>query len=408
MRPARRRREGSARTLVAEGHELTDHKARKHLVRERMARTGESFTTAHRQVTTRRSGALAEPGLVPGYPAFGAEVHGPSALARHLLGQEGLDITEPIACGLGGGIGFLYAVFEYRTLPYPLLTIVAQHHPQPWLDAVTSHLGVRTTTVTSASARTALAKMDAALGAGRPAFTAVARGLIPWNTATTSEMEAAEAHPVVVAGRDGADYLLDDGVTVPRRIGREVFGEAWAGYRKGRFALTTVETLPEGIDLATGIRASLRTTTSHLTGPVLGNYFDVNMGFSGMAELVTELRDSTTKRGWSQRFSGPAAFEAAMTRLAECLMWQYTAPGATRPLYAQFLEQAAGISGLNLAPAVKKAARSGEIWTRTAELASTADPSDDPTTVFTELADLVEEARELEIAMVRDIRSALD
>lgn len=114
---------------------MTDHRSRKHLVRERMTRTGESYTTAHRHVTARRHADQPEiPGLVTGYPAFGAEQHGPSALSRHLLAQAGLDLSEPMACGLGGGIGFLYAVFEYKAVPYPLLTIVAQHHPQPWFE----------------------------------------------------------------------------------------------------------------------------------------------------------------------------------------------------------------------------------------------------------------------------------
>ena len=57
------------------------------------------------------------------------EEHRPSSLCRHLLAHAGLELSEPMVCGLGGGIGFLYAIFEYRTEPNPLLTIVAQHHP---------------------------------------------------------------------------------------------------------------------------------------------------------------------------------------------------------------------------------------------------------------------------------------
>ena len=373
-----------------------------------MSRTGESYTTAHRHITSRTtapSDRAQIPGVVPGYSAFGAEEHGPSALSRHLLGQAGLDLSEPLVCGLGGGIGFLYAVFEYKSVPYPLLTIVAQHHPQPWFEAVTDHLGVTTETITSASERTALTKLDASLDSGRPALIVVGRGLMPWHSGV-SEIEAADAYPVVVAGRVDSEYLIDDVDPDPRRIGRDQLGAAWAAHRKGRFGLTTVQNLPEPVDLPAATRAALLTTTKHLTGPVLGNYFDVNMGLSGMAKLVTELRDTTTKTGWARRFSSPTAFELGMSRLADCLTWQHTAPGGTRPIYARFLTEAASITGLDLHPAAMTAARSGEVWTQIADLAGSAGQRDNPAAVFKAIADLAEQACAMETTLVREIQDA--
>ena len=386
---------------------MTDHRSRKQLIRERMSHTGESYTTAHRHVTARRRTAPIPPaGLIEGYPAFGAEQHAPSALSRHLLGQAGLEISEPMACGLGGGIGFLYAIFEYRAMNYPLLTIVAQHHPQPWFDAVTAHLGISTETATSSTTRTALAKLDAAVDAGRPALIVVARGSLPWHSGV-SEMEAADAYPVVVAGRSGGEYLVDDRADEPRRITRDELSVAWAAHRKGRFALTTVGRPMTAVELPAAIRAALRTTTAHLTGPVLGNYFDANMGLAGMAKLVAGLRDTSTKNGWSRRFSGPKAFEAAMTRLAECLTWQYTAPGATRPLYAEFLNEAATTADLPLTDAAHSCDQAGEIWTRIADLAGQAGPETDPATIFGHIADLAAAACEQETLMVQQIGAAL-
>ena len=384
---------------------MTDHRSRKQLVRERMARTGESYTTAHRHVTARRTAGQI-PGLVAGYPAFGAEQHQPSALSRHLLAQAGLDVSEPMACGLGGGIGFLYAVFEYKTVPYPMLTIVAEHHPQPWFEAVTEHLGVATTRTTSSSPRTALSKLDTVLDEGRPALIVVGRGLMPWHEGV-SDLEAADAYPVVVAGRTGNDYLVDDKIEQPRRIDRQALGAAWAAHRKGRFALTTVAALPPRVDLDSAIRAALGTTTAHLTGPVLGNYFDANVGLAGMAKLVAELRDTTTKTGWAKRLSAPLPFEMGMRRLAECLTWQHTAPGATRPMYAQFLTEAIRSTGLDLLPAAVSAQQAGETWIRVADLAGSTGPGDDPVAIFGAIADLVDGAVRTETALVQQIRDAL-
>jgi hypothetical protein len=158
---------------------MTTSRSLKRLVRERMARTGERYTTAHRHVTARRANGIPA-GVTPGCPAFGPEAHQPSALVRHLLAQAALDLTEPMVCGLGGGIGFLYAVFEYREVDHPLLTIVAQHHPQPWFDAVRESLGLTATTVTSSSAAPALRKLDDALDGGRAELLSVGcRGTTP-------------------------------------------------------------------------------------------------------------------------------------------------------------------------------------------------------------------------------------
>ena len=141
---------------------MTEQRALKQLVRERMARTGESYTTAHRHVA-------------------GAKVHRhrESALVRRMLSASGIDLSEPMVCGLGGGIGFLYAVFDYQAVDLPLLTIVTQHHPMPWWEAVAGHLGVAPTSVRSSAPAPAIVKVRRALDEGRPALILVARGLLP-------------------------------------------------------------------------------------------------------------------------------------------------------------------------------------------------------------------------------------
>lgn len=384
---------------------MTEHKSRKHLVRERMARTGESYSTAHRHVSAHRP-TMPAPASVTRYPAIRSGQHQPSTLARHLLEQAGLPLSEPMACGLGGGIGFLYAIFDYRTVPHPLLTLVMQHHPQPWFEAVTGHLGVATATATSSSANAALGKLDAALDAGRPAWIVVGRGLLPWHR-DVPDLEAADAFPVVVAGRVGDEFVIDDG-DQPRLIGREALGAAWAAHRRARFALTTVAEVPGDLDLGRAITGALTTTLDHLTGPVLGNYFDANMGHRGLAKFSTDLRDRTTKAGWSRRFSEPDAFAIALQRLAECVTWQHTAAGGTRPLFGDFLAQAATIAPLDLLPAALSARRAGEIWIQVADLAGDRDRHPDRRQLLDQLADLVDAALSVETTMVQQIRGSLE
>lgn len=349
------------------------------LVRERMELTGESRGTKHR----------------------------PSAHARHLLARAGLEVSEAMACGLGGGIGFMYVVFEYKQVSHPLLTIVAQHHPEPWLEAVSRHLGVRMSSVTSSTPAAALGKLDATLQRSQAAQLTVGRGLLPWHEGVP-EMEAAAPYEVLVVGRDGDDYLVDDGADTPDRLTASELSAAWAAHRKGRFAIVTFDPITEPVDLPAAVRAAIATTVAHLTGPVLGHAFDVNFGLSGMAKLVSELRDTKSKTGWLKRFGNPEAFRVGMTRLDECLTWQYTAEGATRPLYARFLAEADSTTDLDLERAAADAAVAGEEWRTVAETARAARASGaDPSATFADLADRVEAALARERSLVSNLASAL-
>src|SRR6266511_3846703 len=295
---------------------MTEQKNLKKLVRERMARTGETYTTARRHVLARRPG---QPGLR----------HRESRLVAHLLAQAGYlaphtgkPYTEAMVCGLGGGIGFLHAVFEYADIP-PLITIVIQHHPY-----------------------------------------------------------------VVVTGRSGDTLAGLDRGDAPVPIGRAQFAQAWSGHKKGRHHRVTV-TPGTPVDLPAAIRAAIATTVAHLTGPVLGNNFDVNFGFSGMSRLAASLRDGRTKAGWLHRFAAPNAFAAGLRRLHDCLEVEYTAPGGTRPLYADYLAEAAGVLDGDATDRLREAAeelrRSGEQWSALAGRAAEASDS------LGELADLTQQ-----------------
>ncbi|MBG0560138.1 BtrH N-terminal domain-containing protein [Actinoplanes aureus] len=373
---------------------MTSHRNLKRLVRERAARTGESYTTARRNLLAR----AAQPGLVPGYDTFGggshlanadphataggphlgdldtsSEHHESTLLARllrqagHRAPHTGKPYTEATLCGLAGGIGFLYSVFAYTGLP-PILTIVAQHHPDPWAQSALERLGLGYEVRHSTAAGPARRDLDAMIDQGRPVLCVVGRGGLPWHQ-PASALDT-DPYQVVVAGRDGGDYLVDDLADTLHVVPADVLVAAWSAHRKGRHERLIVSPPDKPVDLPASMRAAIATTVAHLIGPVLGNAFDVNMGFSGMARLVTDLRDRRTKRGWTRRFSEPGALAFALLRLYECLELQYTAPAGTRPLYATFLDEAAEVLG---EPRIGRAAglfrTAGEHWSAVADAA---------------------------------------
>lgn len=344
---------------------MTEHKALKRLVRERMARFGESYTTARRHVLARASRAALPAGVLAGYDTFGVAWHRESALVAHVLRQAGVPHTEPMIAGLAGGIGFMYAVFEYTDMP-PLLTIVAQHHPEPWAPAALGRLRVPFTEQHSGKPAAALKKLYAELDAGRPVLCTVDRSRLPWHGMEPGY--GMDPYLVAVAGRDGDTLFVDDEAPHPNEIGTDEFLSAWSAHKKGRHQMLVVTGKPPAdLDLAGAIRDAVATTVRHLTGPVLGNNFDVNFGFSGMTKLAAQLRDTKTKNGWTKRFGEPVPFYHGIRRLYECLELEYTAPGATRPTYARFLDEAATVVPDT---AYREAAglfdRSGVMWSQLA------------------------------------------
>jgi hypothetical protein len=359
---------------------MTEHKHFKRLVRERMAGTGESYTTARRHLLAaagRERASTLPPGLVAGYDAFGGGQHRLSALVAHLLRQAGHSaphtgepFTEAMVAGLGGGIGFMYAVFEYKDWP-PMMTIVAQHHPQPWLPAVLGRLGVSYRQEHSTATKPALAALHRALDGGRPVYCTVDLTALPWHAGQAAHSEV--PYEVVVAGRHDGTLYLDDSSVVPLALPEQDFASAWARHRKGRHHRITVDSAPAPIDLRGAVRDAISTTVAHLTGPVLSNSFDSNFGFSGMAKLAAQLRDGRTRKGWAKRFGSPVNFFHGVRRLYECLELQFTAPGATRPLYADFLDEAAPVLGR---PVLGEAAglfrESGVAWSNVAQRAAEA------------------------------------
>jgi hypothetical protein len=373
---------------------MTQHRHLKNLIRERMTRTGESYTTARRHliVTAARANAGAlPPGLVPRYDTFGGGRHRLSTLASHLLRQAGhvaphtgKPFSEAMLTGLAGGIGFMYAVFEYAGWP-PLMTIVAQHHPDPWLPAILRRLAIGHTEQHSGSPRPALAALHRELDRGRPVYCTVDLTALPWHAGETAF--SGTPYEVVVAGRHDGRILIDDRAVTPAALDEPEFAAAWSGHRKGRHHRTVLEPgpSPTAAVLCAGLRDAIATTVAHLTGPVLGHSFDSNFGLSGMAKLVAQLRDTRTRSGWARRFGSPVDFFHGVRRLHECLELQFTAPGGTRPLYADFLDEAAPILG---APALHEAAvtfrESGTLWSR---LAARAAEATDGLGAYTELCE---------------------
>ena len=102
---------------------MTRQRDFKSLVRERMAKTGERYTTARTHLLARTirhsQPAKAFPGVLSGYDTFGGQQPGTGAIHNVLrfvgiASALGAPPSEAMINGLCGGPGFLYAVFDTK------------------------------------------------------------------------------------------------------------------------------------------------------------------------------------------------------------------------------------------------------------------------------------------------------
>ncbi|QIM18506.1 hypothetical protein G7066_07525 [Leucobacter coleopterorum] len=330
---------------------MTVRKAFKKRVREQIEVTGQSYAQAAEQLE-RSNPALATPKT----PGVQPDPHPASAVVVRLLKEAGLNLDPVTAFGVGGGIGFMYALFQYKEVPAPLLTLVCQHHPEPWATAILSRLEVAHTTATNKRDTQKL------LDAGQAVMLPLARGSVPW----AKQIKFAEREEIIVvatsASEDNAhqDLLVFDGRS-EHRMSRTELLEAYAVSPRKHPTLAISEGAVLPADLSGAINEGLAATVGAMTGPVLGNSFDVNFGLSGLSKWSEKVL-ATTKDGWNKAYGSD---ESWRSRLQECIDQEHTARSAGRPLFAQLLTT----QGLTTAAAHFE--RSGRLWRGVADRAAT-------------------------------------
>jgi hypothetical protein len=353
---------------------MTRQKHLKDAVRARMARTGERYTTAHRHLT----GAITpqqRPGVPAGYATFGGGRHHDSALLTNVLAaagvvaeHDGAPLDEPTVAGLAGGVGFMYFSFSYAG-ELPTMTVVPRIHPRPFIAGALERAGIAHRVVETSSAAKAARDLDAALAAGRTPVCTVDRAALP-HQAWADRFPGAEPYDVGVVGRHADHYLLDDECLDPISLPAGQFAAARAGHRKSKHRMLVIEDGATRVDVAAAAQASVAVTVHDLTEDVMPGNFAGNFGLRGLRKWADAVADHRGAKGWARLFDSGPAFAHAMRRLHDCLTHDHSSPGAMRPLYADFLTSAAGLTGN---PALREAAdgyaRAGELWDRIAETA---------------------------------------
>jgi hypothetical protein len=148
---------------------MTAHKHLKERIRARMARTGESYTTARRHVLN---------ALPPSDYQLTGGVHPDTHAIAGVLANRGMldpstgrPLSEAMVLGVGGGLGAGYILWEFKA--HDLRTLVlgfrnSWQYPDRWAAKTCQRLGVPADVHETGSARRAEEQLRAAVGQGVP------------------------------------------------------------------------------------------------------------------------------------------------------------------------------------------------------------------------------------------------
>jgi butirosin biosynthesis protein H-like/uncharacterized protein DUF4872 len=321
---------------------MTAHKHLKERIRARMARTGESYTTARRHVLNALPPAeyRLDGGLHPDTSAIAGVLANRGLLAPH----TGQPLSEAMVLGAGGGLGAGYILWEFkahdrRTLVFGFRN--SWQYPDRWAKKTCQRLGVPAAVHETGSARRADEELRAAVGQGVPAIAWADQQLLGYRH-LPDWLEGHGGHPVVVYGIDDAagTALIQDRNRAPLTVPLDTLAAARARVVSYRRRLLVLDAPAAELDtdrLIRAVRDGLAEQVEHLGRR--SDSFSLP-AFRKWARLLTDTRNA---KAWPKVFADRVSLFGACVSVYENLAPTGSGGGHLRGLYAEFLDEAAGL-----------------------------------------------------------------
>lgn len=313
--------------------------------------------------------------ILPSYTRFGG-AHADTAAAANVLaaeglrGPDGLPLSEALLLGIGGGLGAGYILWEFKAHALAIIVFGWRNRfndPVEWWNRLCARLNI-TPEWFEGGARAGDKALAAALAAGRPAIVWVDHALLPYY-GRQEALNGHIGHVLVAAGADGDAVVLDDLAARPFRVSGAQLQHARGRIPSYRRRLLTLRPGPLP-DLPGAMRAGIADHIAHLSDD--SESFSLPV-YRKWARLLT---DSDNVKSWPRVFAGGKGLFAALCSLYEGIELFSTGGGGLRPLYADFLDHAAGALEQPLYREAAALYRSlGAGWTRFAFDALDASPA---------------------------------
>ncbi|HLA08834.1 MAG TPA: BtrH N-terminal domain-containing protein [Anaerolineales bacterium] len=279
---------------------------------------------------------------------------------HNVLAYQGLKMphtksapSEALLLGLSGGITFGYFSFAYKGID-PHVALLTRNTFDPF-ETMLNRLGaVRNLKQTVDPVKAEKNLLDA-LEDGQPALVWADRISMPYSNYDGSlGSDMYMMIPVVVYGVEPSKGMVwvADQSRAALRVPFEDFTKARGRVKKEKYRLMTI-TVPGFDRLAQNVDAAIRACVkSFFTSPVKG--YASNFGFAAYQRWADVLFNEKDKQSWNKIFPAGRNMFAGLTSSFERIELFGSGGSASRPMFADFLEEA---SVLLNRPALRDAAK---------------------------------------------------
>lgn len=344
---------------------MTKHKHLKQLVRARMAKTGERYSTARRHIVRDAQSAAPRgaPGSVPASSALRTLLVASGFVAPH----TGEPPSEALVFGLAGGIGAGVFAFLYEAEDVATFFIGGRHLWQDdvaWFEGAARRMKIETEVLETGGRKQAHTQLRDALSNGHPVVAWVDKALLP-HRGLPAWMAGGGYHVVTVHGIDESEgtVQLGDLGDAPVTVPTNTFADARARIGKQKHRLLRITEAPPRLDLRSAVADALRACVRGLVQQRLRNFTLDSFG-----DWAKALSAKTGKEAWVTKFAPGRRMFSGLRWAHEFIEHSDTGGGLCRPLYAEFLgEVGTALGSERLLRASEAYAALGREWSQLAD-----------------------------------------
>jgi hypothetical protein len=260
--------------------------------------------------------------------------------ALNQLGSCSSDLcTEEMLFGLGGGLGLIYFLFDLHG-GHPIVVGTRYHASEAKTPVFVMQMceawGATTELKHSTSRSAATKSLTKMLDDG---FTPIV-----WVEYTKLPYLFLSGHPnmyytIVVYEKDGDEFIVGDLGPSAARISVEELEEVRHSHYAPKFRSLTIKEAPAKPDVRELVAERIQLSCSQmLEGLGISNF-----GLQAFKKWADMLTNTKNKKGWSNCFTDGPALHEAMSSLYEQIELRGFGGSAFRGMYADFLDQAAGV-----------------------------------------------------------------
>jgi hypothetical protein len=335
---------------------MTTHKHLKQLVRARMAKTGESYSAARRQVL-RQAPPPPQPTRSPYH--FPGSVPAASVL-RALLAHAGASnpftqapYSEAMTFGLAGGIGAGMFAFHYAKENLSSFYLAGRHLWQDhlaWAQGALRRLGIEGVVKQSSGVKPGERQLRELLAGGRPVMAWVEG----YRVVAVHAIDDAAGTALVGAAADQPTTMsLAELAAIRQRI---------KSYKNRLLALEPTRKCP---DLAGSVRAGIAACIEGLSTGRMKNFT-----LEAFATWADRLDGSRAPDAWEKIFPAGPHLYVGLRSINDSIEHAGTGGGLCRSIFADFLQEAAGaLNDRGLGRLSERYAKLGTDWSALADAA---------------------------------------